>query len=222
MSAPGARRLAEIRAVARSSGLAPALTALRDEVLPGLLPCGPGGHAVVPASLLAEPAELWFDGEAGVAAEAGPATAWALPGGAVSIVSFRRSGPASDAVAAGRQDWQTGLLAVRLGLSEGLRDACRRYLATRRVGESFALHQQMVKADLAAAAIRQEEAGAALPAAGELDETSLGYLHTAVTDADRLLAPLLGAAGYLRGSHGHAADASELVAGAYLPVRCAA
>ena len=62
MTAATMTTLSGCRQAARTAGLVPALTMLCDEVLPGLLPCGPAGHAVVPVEVAASADRVWLDG----------------------------------------------------------------------------------------------------------------------------------------------------------------
>lgn len=114
-----------------------------------------------------------------------------------------------------------GLLWLRLGLSEGLRDACLTHLKGRRSGDSSILLQQMVKLQLAEVLTEQLELEALLlscdiPSAGP---SELRRLHDRVTLTDRSLLRLFGAVGYLSDGPGLTAHVSELLAETYLPSR---
>jgi hypothetical protein len=214
---PGADEWARCHRTARQDGLAAALTALRSAVLPGLLPCGPGGHAVVPQEIAAGSAKVWLDGvvvDRNVGAESTVDTV-ELPGGAVVLL---RHEVLPGAAGGDRDAWALGLVWLRLGLSEELRETAMRYLNGRRTGSSTLLQQQMVKSTVADGLIEHLEVRAVLTGAapGDLPESSLNHLHEQVTRADRALVRLLGASGYLTGGPGQVAHLSELLAEAYV------
>ncbi|MCT9089636.1 hypothetical protein N4G70_12210 [Streptomyces sp. ASQP_92] len=207
---------------ARHEGLAPALAALADGVLPGLLPCGPGGHAVVAAPTHAGAHALWLDGaqepldpaRATVRGELG------LPGGPVVLIDTGRAAPAdrgADSGAEERAVYGLGLVWLRLGLAQALRAACFTRLAHRRVGDSTLLQQQLVKGTVADVLAEHLEIQAVLNGArpGHLPPGMLHHLHGRITAADREQVRLLGAAGYLTDSPGLTAYVSELLAEAY-------
>jgi hypothetical protein len=210
---------ARCRRTAREEGLAPGLAALCEALLPGLVPCGPGGHAVLPAALVDGASRLWMDGvisEDRVALETLGVVD--LPGGPVAMLGHSRApGRAGASSAQPRALWLRGLVWLRLGLSEGLRDACVTYLAGRAVGSSVLLQQQLVKGALADVLLEHLEIRAVITSAGGAAEGTLERLHEQITDADRELLHLLGAGGYLAGGTGQVADMSELVAGVYVP-----
>ena len=114
--------------------------------------------------------------------------------------------------------WTLGLVWVRLGLSEALRDSCVQYLRGRRSGDSTLLQQQLVKGALADALAEQLEIRAVLAATRPDDVTPLlvNGLNAQVTRTDRALLRLLGATSMLLGGPGEVAHVSELVADAYL------
>ncbi len=176
------------RSTAREQGVAPALLVLRSALAPGELPCGPDGHAVVPAQLVAD------RGEASRAAE--------LPGGCVLVL--RGNGTAVS------PEWAISLVWLRFGLSEALLDACLAYLGSRRSGESTLLQQQMVQGTLAEALTEHLEIGAELAGSPHVE-----HLHQKITQVDRSLLRLLGASSFLLGGPGEVADISELLACAY-------
>ena len=201
---------------ARSDGLAAALAVLGSAVLPGLLPCGPGGHAVVPVSS-ADAARVWLDG---VTVDRGPVRVLGsheLPGGVVVTLRHEAVAGVNGFSAAERAAWTLGLVWLRLGLSEELRETAMRYLNGRRTGNSTLLQQQMVKSTVADGLIEHLEARAVLTGvdAGDLSESELNHLHRQLTTADRALVKLLGASGYLAGGPGQVAHVSELLAEAY-------
>lgn len=203
---------------AREDGLAPALELLRSAALPGALPCGPGGHAVVPEAVVSSAERIWVDGTTiGGPTKVDTVVTAELPGGTVVVV--RQPVGASGVhqfSAAERDAWLLGLTWLRLGLSEGLRDACVRYLAHRATGNSVLLQQQLVKGALADALIEQLEIRAVLGGADSLTDPALRHLHAQLTRTGRGLLPLLGASGYLTGGVGQVADLSELLADVYL------
>ncbi|MEU3499583.1 hypothetical protein ABZ726_02035 [Streptomyces hundungensis] len=205
---------------ARHEGPAPALAALADGVLPGLLPCGPGGHAVVAAPTHAGAHALWLDGarrpldpaRTKVRAELG------LPGGRVVLLDTGHAAPTDrDAGAEQREVYGLGLVWLRLGLAQALRAACFTRLAHRRVGDSTLLQQQLVKGTVADVLAEHLEIQAVLSGAhpGDLPPGMLDHLHGRITAADREQVRLLGAAGYLTDSPGLTAYVSELLAEAY-------
>lgn len=204
------------RRVAREDGLAQALTVLCGATLPGVLPCGPGGHAVVPAVIAATADRVRWDGREYVRADG--AEEVLHDGGGVVALRHRPGGRAEfiDAVDR-RDDWSLGLVWLRLGLSEGLLDACVRHLDGRACGDSTVLRQQLVKGAVADVLIEHLEVHAVL-AGGVSEPTRLAHLHEQITAADRALLRLLGARGYLVDGPGEAAYRSEVLAEAYVAV----
>ncbi|HVV20311.1 MAG TPA: DUF2786 domain-containing protein [Pseudonocardiaceae bacterium] len=192
--------------------MAPALTLLATDVLPGLLPCGPGGHAVVPRAVADAAGKAWIDGgtaELGAPRELGTAD---LPGGAVLFLAHDTGGRfAVDHEQ--RHAWALGLAWLRLGLSEALRETCVHYLRGRIVGTSVLLQQQLVKGAIADALAEQLEIRAVLMSG---PDGGIDRVQAQITRADRGLVRLLGASGYLTGSAGQVADVSEVLAEAYL------
>ncbi|MER5311951.1 hypothetical protein ABT034_29640 [Streptomyces sp. NPDC002773] len=234
--APDGTALLElVHGTARHEGLAPALAALGTAVLPGLLPCGPAGHAVVDARTHAEAEEIWTDGlrHPRDRRRETPPTETALPGGAVLTTRTTRPGPDGDSLpgapggAPGAAytlgtggpgaTYALGLVWLRLGLSEGLRAACVARLAQRRTGDSTLLQQQLVKGTVADVLVEHLEVRAVLTGAapGALDTGMLHHLHRRITAADREQVRLLGASGYLRDSPGMTVHVSELLAEAH-------
>ncbi|NUT50292.1 MAG: hypothetical protein HOV94_23745 [Saccharothrix sp.] len=238
----GADRLSRCHLTAREEGLAPALTVLSTLVTPGLLPCGPGGHAIVPQEVAASADRLWLDGEVVDRSAVGESTVDTidLPGGSVVLlrVAETRSGEerpemygnsvpvprlreadpeTSPGTSDQRSAWALGLVWLRLGLSEALRETCMRYLNGRRTGSTTLLQQQMVKSTVADGLIEHLEVRAVLTGvdAGVLPGVILAHLHARITAADRWLVNLLGASGYLVGGPGQVAHVSELLAEAY-------
>ncbi|MFI6206350.1 hypothetical protein ACIBAI_08095 [Streptomyces sp. NPDC051041] len=203
---------------ARQEGLAPALDALARAVLPGLLPCGPSGHAVVAGRTYARAAAVWVDGVR-QPRRPGQETTQAefdLPGGPVVAARVPLPEPA-DADHEQRAAYALGLVWLRLGLSEALRAACLAYLARRRSGDSTVLQQQLVKGTIADVLVEHLEIRAVLTAAepGDLPLAMLHHLQRRITAADREQVRLLGASGYLTDSPGMTAYVSELLAEVY-------
>jgi hypothetical protein len=196
-----------VRRTARENGLAQALTVLCGEALPGVLPCGPGGHAVVPAVVAATADRIWQDGR-GYDRAAGEEEV--LRRGGPLVALRHRPGGHADIVDHG--GWTLGLVWLRLGLSEGLLDACVRYLDSRACGDSTVLRQQMVKGAVADVLIEQLEVHAVLTG---VDAPGPAHLHQQITVADRALLRLLGASGYLADEAGETAYLSEVLAEAY-------
>lgn len=202
-----------VRRTARENGLAQALTELGGEALPGVLPCGPGGHAVVPAVVDATADRIWQDGRTYDRA-AGEEEVLRRDG---SLVALRHR-PGGHADIADPGGWALGLVWLRLGLSESLLDACVGYLDSRACGDSTVLRQQMVKGAVAEVLIEQLEVHAVLTG---VDAPDLAHLHQQITVADRALLRLLGAAGYLADGAGATAYRSEVLAEAYAPTEVA-
>ena len=202
-----------VRRAARENGLAHALTELCGEALPGVLPCGPGGHAVVPAAVAAEADRIWQDGR--VYDRATGEEEVLRRGGPLVTLRHRPGGRAESVDHGG---WALGLVWLRLGLSESLLDACVHYLGSRACGDSTVLRQQLVKGAVADVVMEQLEVYAALTGVGA---PGPAHLHQQLTVADRALLRLLGAAGYLAGGDGETAYLSEVLAEAYIPMEVA-
>ncbi|MDQ7808806.1 DUF2786 domain-containing protein [Amycolatopsis sp. A133] len=186
--------------IARADGLAPALAVLHAALPAGAPVFGAGGAAVLPAG----PAER--DGDVLVVRTA------ELPGGSVVLVRTNRPASHPDPILA------TGSVWLRLGLSGALLDTGLAYLGGRRSGDTTLLRRQMVQGAVAEALTGQLEVRAFLTAhASAPPPDALSYLHRRLTDTDRVLLRLLGAAGFVRGGAGEVADVSELLAGAYTP-----
>ncbi|MEV4318234.1 DUF2786 domain-containing protein [Actinocrispum sp. NPDC049592] len=205
---------------ARDEGLAAAIDVLCSELLPGLVPCGPAGHSVLPAGV-ALGGRVWLDGVT-FGAAAGRMrllAAFDLPGGPLEAV--RWTGPAADPAAGPndyvRAEWVLGLVWLRLGWSEGLRGHCLRYLRGRRTGDSTLLQQQLVKGSLADVTAEQLEIRAMLLGceADRLTPQFADELHDRITVADRAQLRLLGASSMLLGGPGEEAYVSELIADAW-------
>lgn len=183
---------------ARAEGMAPALVALHAALPAGAPVFGAGGAAVLPAGPVA--------GDVLVVRTA------QLPGGPVVLVRARRTAGRPDPILA------TGSVWLRLGLSGALLDSGLAYLGGRRSGDTTLLRRQMVQGAVAEALTGQLEVRAFLTAHdSDPAPDALAYLHRRLTDTDRVLLRLLGAAGFVRGGAGEVADVSELLAGAYTP-----
>lgn len=207
---------------ARHEGLAPALGVLADAVLPGLLPCGPGGHAVVASRTHTEARALWLDGARRPRRSARETSRAELdlPGGPVVLADLGQRAPADRGgrvAVEQRELYGLGLVWLRLGLAQSLRAACVTRLAHRRVGDSTLLQQQLVKGTVADVLAEHLEIQAVLTGArpGSLSLGMLHHLHRRLTAADREQVRLLGAAGYLTDSPGMTAYVSELLAEAH-------
>jgi hypothetical protein len=204
---------------ARADGVAAALTELATAVLPGLLPCGPAGHAIMPPEIAEGADRVWADGITVDRADCAETALGVvdLPGGPVSLRRHRAPDGVNGFAPAQRAAWTLGLVWLRLGLSEELRETAMRYLNGRRTGNSTLLQQQMVKSTVADGLIEHLEVRAVLTGVGpgELPDTVLNHLHAQLTEADRALVKLLGASGYLAGGPGQVARVSELLAEAY-------
>ena len=186
---------------ARAEGMAPALAVLHAALPAGEPVSGAGGAAVLPAGPV--------DGDVLVVRTA------ELPGGPVVLVRTHRPAGHPDPVLA------TGSVWLRLGLSGALLDTGLAYLGGRRSGDTTLLRRQMVQGAVAEALTGQLEVRAFLTAHDPVPEAlrpeALAYLHRRLTDTDRVLLRLLGAAGFVRGGAGEVADVSELLAGACTP-----
>lgn len=235
MTEPGRR----CRDAAREDGPAAALRLLASAVCPDALPCGPAGHAVVPADLERSCERAWVNGavrDRRREEEESLATI-ALAGG--DLVALRCSYGAPP-------EWVTGVAWLRLGLSERLLAHCTRYLRERTSGDGPLLQYQMVRGVIADALTDQLEAGAMLDTgcgpvgARELGTSADGlavgagrervtladglevgagcpcaFAHERITLADRALLRLLGASGFLDEGQAQEAYVSELLADAY-------
>ncbi|MFD3330104.1 hypothetical protein [Streptomyces sp. NPDC058701] len=187
-----------VRDVARREGLAPALRLLLGGPGPGPVPLGPAGFALLPEERAAGHTVV---------------RRYALAGGPVVVVHDPRPAPPGGAVD------PVGLLRLRLGVAEGLRDACVAHLGSRPSGESTVLMQQMVKGQLAEALAHQLELSALLDSGTPLEGPFLRSLHGQITLNGRSLLRLLGAYGYLADGPGATAEASELLADVHDPAK---
>ncbi|HET6860351.1 MAG TPA: hypothetical protein VFH94_25055 [Streptomyces sp.] len=205
--------------IARDQGLAPALAELCDSVLPGVLPCGPHGHGVVTPETLLKAERAWYSGRLSTLAPGGPEilATESLPGG--EVVMVRHEVPASAEFGPGDRGvgWARGLVWLRLGLSEWLREAVVAHLGGRASGDVPLLQMQLVKSAVADALIDHLEIRAVLEDSGpgELPPAGLEDLQRRLTAVDRAQVKLLGASGYLSTGPGQVAYVSELLAEAY-------
>ncbi|WP_103349352.1 hypothetical protein [Amycolatopsis sp. CA-128772] len=182
--------------IARAEGMAPALAALHAARPAGGSAFGAGGAAVLPAGPV--------DGDVLVVRTA------QLPGGAVVLARTSRPAGPTDPILA------TGSVWLRLGLSGALLDTALGYLGGRQSGDTTLLRRQLVQGAVAEALTGQLQVRATLTAQ-DAAPAALSYLHNRLTETDRTLLRLLGAAGFARGGAGEVADVSELLAGAYTP-----
>ncbi|RAJ43044.1 hypothetical protein K353_02059 [Kitasatospora sp. SolWspMP-SS2h] len=207
--APAPAQAPELQRVARTEGLLPALRLLL-EAHGGTPPFGPTGHTLLPEPDTGPDAGP----DTGPDTRPDPVRRYPLPGGAVVLVHDPRAARAGAAAVD-----RTALLRLRLGLVQGLRDACLAHLAGRASGGSTVLMQQLVKGQLAEALGHQLELAALLDATAPPDLTgpALRDLHRQLTDTGRALLRLLGAHGYLADGPGATAHVSELLADVHLP-----
>ncbi|MER6447368.1 hypothetical protein [Streptomyces venezuelae] len=189
-----------VQDVARGEGLAPALRLLLGGRGAGQAPRGRTGFALLPEDWAADRVVL---------------RRYGLPGGPVVVV---HEPPAAPADAGGAVDG-TDLLRLRLGVAEGLRDACVAHLADRPSGDSTVLMQQMVKGQLAEALAHQLELSALLDSGVPVRGPLLRSVHGQITRNGRALLRLLGARGYLADGPGAVAEASELLADVHDPAK---
>lgn len=226
--------------LARDEGLAAGLTELSRTLGPGVLPCGPGGHALVPADLARTARRVWYDG---VLSDRAAGRDTALTPALVSdegLVALRHSqgwlvasrgakDPLLATLASARPrsslalaavapaQWRIGLAWLRLGLSERLAGSCLSYLGGREVDGGTLLGQQLVQAGLADALIAHAEVRAMLAprSPASASKAAIGWLHGRLTLADRDLIRLLGGSGFVS-EPGRCAMVSELLADVYL------
>jgi Acyl-CoA dehydrogenase, C-terminal domain len=198
--------------IARDESLEGALLHVYASLGTTVLPYGPGGHAVAPASLAESAQRLWFGGTV-TARDPALETVVADPLLAgEGLVGLRRRG----APASGTKDGLSADLAlVRLGLSERLLDDCLDYLSARTVGDAPLLDQQLVRGDLADAGTDLVELRVLLSGPG-VSDVDLPWLHDRLTDVDRLMLRLLGASGFLADGPGRRAAVGELLSDTYV------
>ncbi|WP_285567252.1 hypothetical protein [Streptomyces sp. RTGN2] len=199
-----------------------ALDGLHAAVADDALVCGPSGHAVASAERVASARRTWQNGEFAeftAGSGAGPYPLGAPVLAELGIVALRcapprpaDAGPPADP---GPGDgWQLGLLRLRLGLSERLRDAVLTHLRERSFGDTPLLQHQLLRGALADVTIEHLEVH------GMLDEARLGpaavaELHRKLGQADRILLRSFGAAGFLATGPGAYACLSELLGDVY-------
>jgi hypothetical protein len=207
---------------ALATGLAGALGALHDAVSADVLPCGPGGHALLPAHVPGRCGRLL------AGARTYDASTWRVePIAAVAIDGqpfiALRCQPDGNGSAPGLSDdvlqrrWVTGLAWLRLGASERLLANVLGHLRERSPDGVALLDRQMVRAALSDALAGLLQARAALsgfPAQG-LSGAPLAWVHQGITAADHLLLGLLGAGGYLQTGPGQAVYLSGLIENVY-------
>jgi hypothetical protein len=212
--------------MARDEGLTAGLTELCGTLGPGVLPCGPGGHALIPGDLARTARRIWYDG---VLSDRAAGRDTILAPALVDdegLVALRHSpgwlpprSPVTLAVA-GRAaaGWRTGLAWLRLGLSERLAGSCLAYLGSREVDGGTLLGQQLVQAALADALTGHAEVRAVLEpqSPASLGAAGISWLHGQLTQADRGLVRLLGGSGFVSAEPGRCAIVSELLADVYL------
>ncbi|MEO3872004.1 hypothetical protein ABGB18_24585 [Nonomuraea sp. B12E4] len=216
--------MSEVREAAREHGLGPALTLLTTGVAGEALPCGPGGHAIVPAPVARGARLVWLGGVPADRDRAGEVVIGELEveGEHLTILRHppvrdapaRITAPVALPVITPVTAWAHGLAWLRLGLSERLLGACTGYLRRRKAGDTTLLLQQLVKGELAEVVIEHLEIEAAL-ADRDAGAPALSRLHTQITRADRALLRLLGASGFTREGSGWPAHVSELLADVY-------
>ncbi|MCU1686677.1 MAG: hypothetical protein JWQ81_7416 [Amycolatopsis sp.] len=200
---------------ARAEGPMAALSLLAAGVLPGLVPFGRGGFAVVPAQVLADGAHVWLDGvrvDRGREQAVGEAR---VDDGLLLILRHPRV-VGADVNRDNWYEWHVGVLRVRLELSEGLLHNCVDYLGWRDCGDSTILRQQLVKSALAEVLTEHLEVRAVLTG-GLLAAPALAHLHRQISEADHQLLRLLGASGFTAAGVGQTVYVSELLADAYTP-----
>jgi hypothetical protein len=191
--------------IARDDGVVAALRSLGEEMTPGVLPFGPGGHAVVPADWLtagprsANPPELMFS--------------VALDDDHVAVMRRRGSPNDPDGTSPG---FTAGICWLRLGASRWLLTHAVANAQRRKVGDESLLRQQMVMAMVADALSVQLEAEALLDGDAAPGPAVLAEASARILAADRIALRLLGAGGFTAGVASHTAWVSELLADAYL------
>jgi hypothetical protein len=212
----------DCRRTAREHGLAPALSVLCSDLLPGMMPCGPRGHAVVPAEIAAAADRVWLNDRVSARANGDEVTLLTatLPGGPV-VVSRHIPGSSGGTITDNHDAWQLGLVWLRFGLSEGLLDTCVRYLGGRASRGTTLLRQQLVKGSIAEVLIEHLEIRAVLSEAGNErpSPATIAHLQQQISHTDRKLLRLLGASGFLAGGPGEVAHLSELLADSHAVVQ---
>lgn len=172
---------------------------------------GPGGHALVPVSLLDSLRHLrTAGGDVPHGAGTTTVTVLTVPDDIAVVRLSTPPGPgvwpetaAVTELARLRQDWSRRLLRHVL-----------EHLSPRTTGGKPLLDQQLVLAPLADAFIGQEETTTVLSAA-EATEDELALVHDRITEVGRTLLRLLGAHGFTADGPGRTAHVSELLAHVY-------
>jgi hypothetical protein len=199
---------------ALEAGLEESSTLLHTAIAADTVPCGPGGHAFVPASVARQARLAWVHGRVAIRS-AGTETSlgtWDVDG--LRFCALRHIGvPPWDGAPAPYRDWLLGLAWLRLGLSERLLRHCMTYLSQRATGEGPLLFQQMIKNTLAEAAIWHLQIQSTMSSTtAAAARALLVEVHRYITAADHELVQLLGASGFTADSLGHVAYISELLA----------
>ncbi|MGW3464485.1 right-handed parallel beta-helix repeat-containing protein [Streptomyces olivaceoviridis] len=116
--------------------------------------------------------------------------------------------------------WAEALTWLRLGLSVRILDEALGYLRDRVTGGSPLLSRQLIKGALADAVALQLQVRSVLDAhaPGDVPRPLSAGLNAMVTQADRILLPLLGASGFTTEGPGRVAHASELLVDTYFTI----
>jgi hypothetical protein len=202
----------QCRPLAHADGPAVAMAALLSAVCPDVLPCGPGGHAFVPATAASSCRHAWLGGA--VVERAGHDVLTTVDVEGETFVGVRCTpGPAAQVDPPAHDAWLGGLAWLRLGLAERHLAAAMAHLARRTANERPLLHLGMVRGMVADAVTEAQEACAVL----ESDAADmLAYVHDRITVADRTALHLLGASGFVADGPGQEAYVSELLADTYV------
>ncbi|MEU7343703.1 hypothetical protein ABZ778_07210 [Streptomyces bacillaris] len=202
-----------VRRTARDAGLVAALSALQAEQVPGALPLGPAGHALLPESVAAAAHGVRRGARTAPRERTAETTLRTVRLYGDTLVALRHPLPP------GPEDpddpWALGLARLRLGLSEALLDSCLEHLSARTFGGSPLLVRQLVQDSLAEALTDHLELGELLGPEAGLTGGELIALHRAVTRTDRVLLRLLGGHGFRTDGPGQSAHVSELLADVY-------
>ncbi|GGZ09120.1 hypothetical protein GCM10010300_61280 [Streptomyces olivaceoviridis] len=197
---------------ARREGPTAALSALYEAIGRDTPVRGPGGHALVPEGVRHDAADTavlpGIDG-LGLLPLRGP-TAPDAPA--------REPGPEGGPI--GPAAWAEALTWLRLGLSVKILDEALGYLRDRVTGGSPLLTRQLIKGALADAVALQLQVRSVLDAhaPGDVPRPLSAGLNAMVTQADRMLLPLLGASGFTTEGPGRVAHASELLVDTYFTI----
>ncbi|OPG03919.1 hypothetical protein B1R27_26945 [Streptomyces sp. GKU 895] len=206
---------------AYEEGVGAALDELHRAVAPDTLVCGPSGHAVATVGHLAAVRRIWHGGtflhrSSAVEEQQPGAPVLALLGLVTVRCTTARSAGRTSGPPEPPADWPLGLLGLRLGLSERLRNAVIAQLRPRLFGGTPLLQHQLLRGALADVTIEHLEIH------GMLTQTQpgpvhLGDLHRRIGRADRMLLRSFGAAGFLATGPGAPAYVSELLGDLYRP-----